>query len=212
MERNVKIQAWTNAPVEGEGMIPNVDEWTAYTFDLERNRSVLESQGNDEVDENVAVLPLVDESTLQAVEGDFDVTTTLDIVDLQLRLKLSPESVEKLLIHNQPDLRFALMYRLLSPDDDVTWLAPYKHDALYVLRKGDPWVPISDAWFEGASRPADEEVRVLEHRGAIHTPQRPDEVHVGQVRHDGDWGCWALGEGRYVPILSVVCERRRVQL
>lgn len=86
------------------------------------------------------------------------------------------------------------MYRLLSPDDDVTWLAPYKHDALYVLRKGDPWVPISDAWFEGASRPAYQEVRVLEHRGAIHTPQRPDEVQVGQVRHGGEWGCWLLGK------------------
>lgn len=108
----VRVQAWTNAPVEGT----SDGQWAAYNF-APSTRST--------------AVPKENEFALDAPEkADNDD----DELTLAIRLKLRP------LVPGAVSAEFAVTYRLIYPDGGIWWLGSQGHDARVLLRRADPWL------------------------------------------------------------------------
>jgi hypothetical protein len=112
----VKVQAWTNAPVDDDRA---AGEWGAYNFE-----------------EALAVTPVKSEDSVvpfslppPTEDNVFEEPFTLF---LTLKLRALPRY--------QTKADFLLTYRLLYPNGKVKWLGRYRHDLHCVLKKTDPWL------------------------------------------------------------------------
>ncbi|THH12936.1 hypothetical protein EW146_g7225, partial [Bondarzewia mesenterica] len=174
----VRLQAWTNAPVEGRH---GLDEWAAYDF--------LQSEGDSQQEEE-QVASVVLTSDAEAVEGEGS-----RVCCWTLRLRVRADAVGGGVDEAEAgrERRFLLTYRLVYPNWEVRWLGTYGNDVMYVLRRADPWVDVvRSSW--SASR-ADGGVRAFECRGG----ESVEDIKFGRVCQTERWGCWAVGDSRHVP-------------
>ncbi|VDB99334.1 unnamed protein product [Peniophora sp. CBMAI 1063] len=108
----VRVQAWTNAPVEGT----SDGQWAAYDFAPSSRRVTVAKENEFALD-----------APEQADDDGNELTLTI-------RLKLRP------LAPGTVSAEFAVTYRLTYPDGGVWWLGSQGHDARVLLRRADPWL------------------------------------------------------------------------
>lgn len=183
------IQAYTNAPVQGRAG----GKWMGYTFEQRCCPPRRDFSVSEPGDEDMIVLPLVEASVVGRSEDDFHVP--MGMVGLRLQLMLCP--VEGFQEHSE--IRFGMTYRFMRSNGECTWLGNSGQDISYVIKQGDLLVAVSKTWVDGSSVNPQKGVRVLEHHGTKSSESDgPGDVHVGQVTYNGEWGCWALSDERYV--------------
>ena len=110
----VKVQAWTNAPVDGH----DEGEWGGYDFE-----------------EAPAAAPIhLGNSTPFALPPPTEDSVVDEPYTLFLTLKL------RALPHYQTEADFLVTYRLLYPSGEVKWLGYQGRDLRCVLKRTDPWL------------------------------------------------------------------------
>ena len=112
----VKVQAWTNAPVDGDH---TEGPWGAYDFEEAPAAAPIN------VDNTVAPFSLPPPTENNIVDEPFTLFLTL-------KLKALPRY--------QTAADFLVTYRLLYPSGEVKWLGYQGRDLRCVLRQTDPWL------------------------------------------------------------------------
>jgi hypothetical protein len=112
----VKVQAWTNAPVDDDRA---EGQWGAYNFEEVLAMTPVKS------DDGHVPFSLPPPAEDNAVEEPFTLFLTLKLRDLP---------------RQQTEAAFQLTYRLLYPNGKIKWLGYYRRDLRCVLKKTDPWL------------------------------------------------------------------------
>lgn len=111
----VKVQAWTNAPVDGDH---TEGEWGGYDFE-EAPAAALVDLGNSTP---FSLPPPTEDNVVDEPHTLF----------LTLKLRALP--------HYQTEADFLVTYRLLYPSGEVKWLGYHGRDLRCVLKRTDPWL------------------------------------------------------------------------
>lgn len=113
----VKVQAWTNAPVDGD----HTDgEWGAFDFEEAPAAAPVNNVGK-----SIAPFSLPPPTENNVVDEPYTLFVTL-------KLRALPRY--------QTEADFLVTYRLLYPSGEVKWLGYHGRDLRCVLKKTDPWL------------------------------------------------------------------------
>ncbi|KAH9050443.1 hypothetical protein EDB84DRAFT_374019 [Lactarius hengduanensis] len=159
----VKVQAWTNAPVDGDH---TEGEWGAYNFE-EAPAAAPVNVGN----KSVEPFPLPPPTEDNIVDEPYTLFLTL-------KLKALPRY--------QTEADFLVTYRLQYPSGEVKWLGYHGRDLRCVLKKTDPWLALPASANPGSPSRLFSSVSMKEPWGCWAIGPRSVKYYPKGVTTDGD--------------------------